>query len=195
MIERYKGSRLFLKGMSLLLAVGIVVCVSPSVEAEDTYPNELLENNPVSDIGINESEDISDIGGYTIEEVQDESDGRNVQSSSGIEKFDDLSALISDEPDAADELADSNDIVSIDGMDYPSNDCGKIADKVFWELDENGNLTIYGEGAMMDWERPEDVPWFPYSDQIRQVNVLDGVTHIGAYAFSSCNYLRTGKVG
>ena len=48
---------------------------------------------------------------------------------------------------------------------------------------DSDKLTIKGTGKMMDWADPEDLPWF--SDwSLTSIEICDGVTSIGHYAFS-----------
>ena len=70
-------------------------------------------------------------------------------------------------------------------------ECGLEPGTVYWELDEEGTLYIQGAGAMLDWEKAEEVPWYAYSEQITSVEIQEGVTTIGSYAFSSCSKLKS----
>ena len=70
-------------------------------------------------------------------------------------------------------------------------ECGLEPETVYWELDEEGTLYIQGAGAMLDWEKAEEVPWYAYSEQITSVEIQEGVTTIGSYAFSSCSKLKS----
>ena len=45
-------------------------------------------------------------------------------------------------------------------------------------------LTISGNGAMKNWGGNEELPWSKY--QIKSVEILNGVTSIGAFAFADC---------
>ena len=52
---------------------------------------------------------------------------------------------------------------------------------------KNGVLTIFGSGAMADYnETTSPAPWADFD--ISKVVVEDGVTRVGSYAFSSCNF-------
>ena len=62
---------------------------------------------------------------------------------------------------------------------------GQCGDNVYWTFDEStGLLTISGEGEM--WER-----CFNDNSEIKTVVIEDGVTSIGAEAFSSCTGLTS----
>ena len=64
--------------------------------------------------------------------------------------------------------------------------CGIEENTVFWSLNEDGVLTITGQGAMQTWETEEKVPWNSMRQEIKKIEIADGVTSIGAYAFSNC---------
>ena len=72
---------------------------------------------------------------------------------------------------------------SIGIMFAESGTCG---DNVTWNLDNNGVLTISGNGAMTDFS-PTGVPWLQSRMQIMEVVINDGVTTIGSSAFVSCH--------
>lgn len=65
--------------------------------------------------------------------------------------------------------------------------CGTEDSDVNWSLDEEGTLHITGEGAMASWESEADVPWTQYRSQIKEIQIEDGVTSVGAYAFCNCS--------
>ena len=52
------------------------------------------------------------------------------------------------------------------------------------EEDQIGyTLTIEGEGPMPDFPSDYELPWSPYSKQIRDVGVGEGITRVGNYSF------------
>ena len=62
--------------------------------------------------------------------------------------------------------------------------------EISWAVDENGTLTITGNGAMPDFEVSAggkeltvSTPWFPLQSIITGISVEDGITGIGANAF------------
>ena len=65
------------------------------------------------------------------------------------------------------------------------------AGPVHWVLASDGTMTFSGEGAMPDYTAlmGTDVPWADYKNDIRNVAISDGLTHIGQYAFSECGNL------
>ena len=60
---------------------------------------------------------------------------------------------------------------------------GEVGD-VKWVIDENGVLTVSGNGAIPDFTKTETAPWFAYKDQITSIVVAEGITVIGKYAFN-----------
>ncbi len=60
---------------------------------------------------------------------------------------------------------------------------------VTYELDSSGSMKITGTGAMTSFTSAADVPWKADLASIKQVIVTNGVTSIGAYAFSGCTSL------
>ena len=63
---------------------------------------------------------------------------------------------------------------------------GPCGDNAYWSLDPyKGVLTISGTGAMYNYSTKNVAPWMPYVEYIKTVKMESGVTHIGAYAFST----------
>lgn len=70
-------------------------------------------------------------------------------------------------------------------------DSGECGDELTWELTVNGTLIISGEGDMYDFDNYDNfggdpAPWFGYRSRIKGVNIKDGVSSIGAWAFEEC---------
>lgn len=78
---------------------------------------------------------------------------------------------------------------NVKAAEVASGECGK---GVFWSYDDNGTLTIRGEGEMDDYN--ENVindpfiytPWYEYKEKITKVVIEDGITRIGNAAFLQC---------
>lgn len=66
-----------------------------------------------------------------------------------------------------------------------SNRCG---DGLTWLLDETGLLTISGTGAMYNFV-DTNPPWYEQRYSIRKLQVEEGVTTLGHYAFKECGSL------
>lgn len=62
---------------------------------------------------------------------------------------------------------------------------GKCGPSAYWSFDSNtGTLTISGSGAMDDYGNFLQVPWKDYRLSLRTVVIKEGITHIGANAFT-----------
>ena len=72
---------------------------------------------------------------------------------------------------------------------------GKCGANLTWTLDDNGTLTISGEGAMTDWSSSSSVPWYSIRSSIKNVIIGNSVTSIGLCAFYSCSSLKSVTIG
>lgn len=54
-----------------------------------------------------------------------------------------------------------------------------------------GTLSITGTGPMWDWSLEEKAPWYDDAKNIKNVEIKNGVTTIGNYAFENCGALKT----
>jgi hypothetical protein len=72
-------------------------------------------------------------------------------------------------------------------------DSGDFAGGLFWSLNEDGQLTISGEGAMP--AAKGELPWWPWSNSVRSVVIEDGVTTVTPYAFSCYEQLESVTLG
>lgn len=73
-----------------------------------------------------------------------------------------------------------------------SGECGANGDNVTWRLNtDTGVLDISGSGEMIDYTDAfgDAPPWHYYNRDIKIVNINNGVTSIGNYAFYSCSDL------
>ncbi len=90
------------------------------------------------------------------------------------------------------------DPVSVNGDRYKILadviDSGTCGNKLTWELDERGALSILGTGTMDEFSIEPSVPWYSYIDSILTVDIEDGVTEIGQYAFKDCSSLTTVRI-
>ena len=57
-----------------------------------------------------------------------------------------------------------------------------------WTLDENGLLTISGDGAMGNYPSSSSLSW---ETNIKSVVIENGVTTIGSHAFDGCSGLTS----
>lgn len=65
---------------------------------------------------------------------------------------------------------------------------GSCGENVTWSL-SGGTLTISGTGEMENYSGDHYAPWYNDRSEIQSVIIEDGVTSIGACAFSQCTYL------
>lgn len=65
-------------------------------------------------------------------------------------------------------------------------ECGASGNNLTWELWNNYSLVIEGTGAMANYEINQ-MPWESYQNQISKLELKDGITSIGNYAFYECN--------
>ncbi len=70
-----------------------------------------------------------------------------------------------------------------------SGTCGAEGDNLTWTLCDS-TLTISGTGAMANYPAL-NMPWKDYRTSITSVIISEGVTTIGAYAFSGCSHLTS----
>ena len=69
--------------------------------------------------------------------------------------------------------------------DLTSGECGEGLN---WSLSATGTLTIYGAGAMTDYQKTDSLaPWLgDHIASIKKVVIRNGVTSIGSWAFRNC---------
>ena len=73
-----------------------------------------------------------------------------------------------------------------------SGECGA---NLTWTLDDNGTLTISGEGTMKNWISYSYAPWYSSSSSIKNIIINNGVESIGSYAFYECSKLKSVTIG
>lgn len=71
-------------------------------------------------------------------------------------------------------------------QEYGSGTCG---DGLTWVLTVDGTLSVAGNGAMSDYESGT-TPWYGCRDKIERIQVSDGLTYVGNYAFAGCSRLQ-----
>lgn len=64
--------------------------------------------------------------------------------------------------------------------------CGAEEDNISWKLCEDGTLEILGQGEMKCWNEETDVPWALFQKDIKKIEISEGITSIGDYAFCNC---------
>lgn len=166
-----------------VLALGIIATISiggyinQNVQASDIVFED--EEEPVSvdeEITVPETENSnqSDLGAETTDETEVE-----FEDDSDVEDSEDVS--FEENLDASEEFEDGQ-IES----EEKNGECGVGENKIYWTLGNDHVLKIEGQGEMQDWSKETDVPWNKYHLEIEQIEVDDGITSIGAYAFYDC---------
>ena len=77
-------------------------------------------------------------------------------------------------------------------FDYFSNRIGfgKCGDNLYWYVDDNNTLTIFGTGAMYDYNDSNNkAPWRNLKTVPTSLVLEEGITHIGNFAFCNCKGL------
>lgn len=89
--------------------------------------------------------------------------------------------------DAAEVLpAENQGEDAVDLMDASEGICG---DDLTWKLDDDGNLSINGTGAMKDYDW-ESAPWYRFESEITTLTIAEGITSIGDNAFCGMESLN-----
>lgn len=72
---------------------------------------------------------------------------------------------------------------------------GACGENLTWTLDaESGTLTVAGSGAMFNYSSYSDhimEPWYDLRETIKRVELPEGLTEIGEYAFLRCSALES----
>ena len=74
---------------------------------------------------------------------------------------------------------------------------GTCGDNLHWSLDNDGTLTITGEGEMVIPTDPgmgPIAPWHEYSKNIKKAVISQGITNIDQYAFENCPNLENVEI-
>ncbi|MGM9551822.1 MAG: leucine-rich repeat protein [Clostridia bacterium] len=66
---------------------------------------------------------------------------------------------------------------------------GKCGEEAYWKFFD-GVLTIYGKGVMDDYTSIQETSWYSYVSEIKKVVIENGITTVGAYAFSALTQLK-----
>lgn len=71
----------------------------------------------------------------------------------------------------------------------PIIDSGTCGESLTWKINGTYELTIEGMGEMYDYSESSVAPWQNYKNYITSVDIKEGVTSIGSWAFSRCSAL------
>ena len=67
-----------------------------------------------------------------------------------------------------------------------SGECGAVGNDITWTLDKDGLFSVNGVGDMRDYASADSLPWYAYRNEIKTVEIHDGVTSVGNNAFRTC---------
>ena len=71
---------------------------------------------------------------------------------------------------------------------------GTCGDGIVWSIDaKTGTLKLSGSGKMYNYTTTNKAPWYMWYFNIKSVQMDNGITYIGTYAFNNCSYLNTVK--
>ena len=165
-----------------------------SVDEEITVPE--TEDSNQSDFGAEttdedgEEEPVSVDEEITVPETEDsnQSDfGAEITDETEVEIEDDSDVEDSEEVSYGENLDASEDFEDEQvELEEKNGECGVGENKIYWTLGNDHVLKIEGQGEMQDWNIETDVPWNKYQLEIEQIEVDNGITSIGAYAFYDC---------
>ncbi len=79
--------------------------------------------------------------------------------------------------------------LSVTGEDIIAQ--GSFASGVTWKLYRSGKFIVSGTGSMDSYASASATPWYTLSSRIKAVELRDGVTSVGAYAFAGCTNMTT----
>jgi len=83
-------------------------------------------------------------------------------------------------------------VVTMAYAQNPSGNCGKNGNNLTWELNLSTNtLIISGSGEMADYSNSTPAPWRANEDQILYLDLPNGMTNIGRYAFAQLDELTS----
>ena len=163
----------------LLLTVGIGVLQTSAISS-------LAAEEQVSELSIELEEERESLNQEEIESEQEETELLiNMETSIETEELlldDNQNDLVAPEIEQEMEKEEQQ----IESEDVQNGNCGVAEGTVFWHLQEDGMLRIYGTGKMISWKNQEEVPWDDMRENITKIEVSEGVTSIGAFAFSNC---------
>ncbi len=168
---------------ALLLAVslgGYAVCMENVQAAGEDVELEMEEFSDEQELTTEDQEN-------SEEEIAADLSGDQEEQELTVEEDQEAPAFSDDENAGTDQNTESGISDEDTTETEKSGFCGTEDSNVNWSLDEEGTLHITGEGAMASWESEADVPWTQYRSQIKEIQIEDGVTSVGAYAFCNCS--------
>ena len=174
------------KGLAALLLAAVlggygVQMVSVHAAEEEISLDFSDETEPVD-------ENSAEVSMEDIDEFSSEADIDQIEEGNTEEDI-----VVEEEPLFEEEdILEEKTVEDLESDFTEAKSCGVQENTVFWTLDTEGILTITGQGDMQDWQTEEEVPWNVNRSEIKKIEIADGVTSIGSYAFSDCiNVMET----
>lgn len=163
-------------------------------DAAAEVPAETEENVMESDTGAKEQK------GSETEEMASEEDGGEKETGETVSENNGLE----DEEAGKDETGGTGDGIEDGGIEkalgsdigittVAADASGICGENVTWRF-EDGTLVISGNGDMQDNLSDLEQPWKNLYKSIETAVIEEGVTHIGAYAFSMCEHLNSVEI-
>ncbi|MCR5156223.1 MAG: leucine-rich repeat protein, partial [Butyrivibrio sp.] len=176
------------------MAASFSVSEESQEEAENSSEESAQEEETAADSAgtseNSESSAVNEENGADESAVENETSdsSREEAASDGDSSFDEEGASLASSEELSGEITEEDLIIEEEtyedklmNRDHASGYCG---DDVTWEYDKAQKLlTISGNGAMYDYSRETPAPWSRYVNFITNVEVCEGVTHLGAYSF------------
>lgn len=81
-------------------------------------------------------------------------------------------------------------VSDISSANKPVLDSGIDSNGIRWILYESGILDISGNGAMTDYSKTLEIPWYANRLHITEINVGSNITHLAERAFYGCVFLK-----
>ena len=89
----------------------------------------------------------------------------------------------------------TNRFVIIDKINLDIKDDSGVSGDVNWSYDASTyTLSFSGEGRMADYTEDNRAPWYKYLDYIYKINLGEGITYIGDYAFYNLYYVTDFRI-
>jgi len=182
-------------------AEGIVVSDGeeiPDVEEESLEVEELQPAEEDIEAEIEPEEEIPELEETQPAEEDIEADVESEEETPELEESQPTEEVVEVELESEGEAAalTVSTVETVDGDTTVVN--GTCGDNLTWVLDDEGTLTISGEGEMSYFRvyHKEETnttvpPWNPYLTQIKTIMIDEGVTGIGSGAFMDCSSLTS----
>lgn len=157
-----------------------------AVETSSEYGNLQESEADIQETETEVQEGKTDIQETETDALESEGDIQESEDETEIQSTDESYSEDDEYDDSDEEETDEDETDESDGGIYDRPDqCGE---NTFWTLDEDGTLTISGEGAVYDYRTSRDTPWSEKT--VKKLVVEEGITEIGSRTFSDNDKLQ-----